>query len=97
MEYFERTSDILKASWAGRADEVWLIIAVTKCDLDWPHIAQVQEYYVPGDNPGLDGAFAKRLRLLMEQLKFPSLPRCPLAASRIRSISVARSGLDPGS
>jgi hypothetical protein len=79
LEDFELTSDLLKDSWAGRTDEVWFIIAVTKCDLYWPQIAQVQEYYIPGDDPELDSPFAKDLRLLIKQLKFPKFAVLPIS------------------
>jgi hypothetical protein len=79
MEDFKRTSTLLKDAWTGRTDEVWLIIAVAKCDLYWPQIAKVQDYYIPGDDPTLDEPFAKELRLLVEQLKFPKFAVLPIS------------------
>jgi hypothetical protein len=79
LEDFERTSDLLKDAWTGRTDEVWFIIAVTKCDLYWPQITQVQEYYIPGDDPRFDTPFTKELRLLIEQLKFPKFAVLPIS------------------
>jgi hypothetical protein len=79
FEDFERTSGLLKDAWVGRTDEVWFIIAVAKCDLYWPQIAQVEEYYIPGNDPALNSRFANELRSLIEQLKFPKFAVLPIS------------------
>lgn len=79
LEDFTRTSRLLKEAWAGMTDEIWLIIAVTKCDLYWDHIDEVGKYYIPGDDPDNDSTFSAALRLLIEQLDLPKFAVLPVS------------------
>jgi hypothetical protein len=44
---FTDTCQLLKDAWGTRKKQVWLIIAVAKCDLFWPQMADVRDYYIP--------------------------------------------------
>jgi hypothetical protein len=79
LEDFMRTSHLLRTAWTGHTDEIWFVIAVTKCDLYWRQIEDVREYYIPGDDPASDSYFAKELRLLIEQLEFPKFAVLPVS------------------
>ena len=46
LENFQRICTRLKDAWRNRSD-VWLIVAVTKCDLFWKDLSDVRDYYVP--------------------------------------------------
>ena len=76
---FRRTSNLLKSAWNERGDEVWLVIAVTKCDLYWPQISDVRRYYVPGANPAHDTDFARLTRTLLEQVQYPKFAVLPIS------------------
>jgi hypothetical protein len=69
---FKDTCDLLAGAWERRS-RVWLIIAVTKCDLFWPDIGKARDYYIPGrPSPSQPGAppresdFCDALRGLVE-------------------------------
>jgi len=79
LEDFIRTSRFLKEAWAGMTDEIWLIIAVAKCDLYWDQIDDVGKYYIPGVDPDNDSPFAAALRLLIEQLDLPKFAVLPVS------------------
>jgi hypothetical protein len=79
LEDFRRTSRLLKNAWADRGDEVWLVIAVTKCDLYWPQISDVRRYYIPGNQPTADTPFARELRTLIEQTQLAKLAVLPIS------------------
>jgi hypothetical protein len=76
---FRRTSNLLKSAWADKGDEVWLVIAVTKCDLYWPQISDARKYYVPGANPADDSDFARLARTLLEQVQYPKFAVLPIS------------------
>jgi hypothetical protein len=46
LENFQRICTKLKDAW-GNSSGVWLIIAVTKCDLFWKDLPDARDYYVP--------------------------------------------------
>ena len=46
LKNFQRICTTLKDAWGNRSD-VWLIIAVTKCDLFWNDLSVARDYYVP--------------------------------------------------
>jgi hypothetical protein len=69
---FEETCTRLKEAW-GRRSQVWLIIAVTKCDLYWSDLGRVRDYYIPGrptpphpGQPPSESAFCQLLRGVVE-------------------------------
>jgi hypothetical protein len=79
LEDFTRTIRLLKDAWEGRTDEIWFIIAVTKCDLYWDQIWDVGKYYIPGSAPDVDSPFGKELRSLMADLEFPKFAVLPVS------------------
>lgn len=79
LEDFRRTSRLLKNAWADRGDEVWLVIAVTKCDLYWPQISDVCRYYIPGRKPASDTPFARELRALIDEVQLAKLAILPIS------------------
>lgn len=46
LENFQRICTRLKDAWRNRSD-VWLIVAVTKCDLFWRNLPDARDYYAP--------------------------------------------------
>ena len=69
---FRDTCGRLKGSWERRS-KVWLVIAVTKCDLFWPDIGTARDYYIPGrptspspGEPPRESDFCQALRGLVE-------------------------------
>ncbi|HEY1625530.1 MAG TPA: hypothetical protein VGG16_17200 [Streptosporangiaceae bacterium] len=46
LKNFQRICTMLKDAWGSRSD-VWLIIAVAKCDLFWKDLSDVRDYYIP--------------------------------------------------
>ena len=46
LKYFRRTCTLLKDAWRNQKD-VWLIIAVTKCDLFSDDLSDARDYYIP--------------------------------------------------
>jgi GTPase SAR1 family protein len=46
LENFRRICNKLKDAWRNRSD-VWLIVAVTKCDLFWKDLPDARDYYIP--------------------------------------------------
>jgi hypothetical protein len=68
---FTETCELLKNAWE-RKSRVWLIIAVTKCDLFWPERTTARDYYIPGrparpapDEPPRESEFCEELRSLV--------------------------------
>jgi hypothetical protein len=80
LEDFRRTCDLLEIAWSGKGDEVWLIIAVTKCDLYWDNIDDARQYYIPGDDPDSDSPFAAKLRTLANDVGLPRLAVLPVSS-----------------
>ncbi|HEX9042932.1 MAG TPA: hypothetical protein VF838_18260 [Trebonia sp.] len=78
---FRRTTNLLRSAWADKGDEVWLIIAVTKCDLYWPQISDVGKYYVPGADPAADTDFTQLTRALLEQVQYPKFAVHPISCA----------------
>jgi hypothetical protein len=76
---FRRTCNLLKGAWTERGNEVWLVIAVTKCDLYWPQISAVRRYYVPEVQPDNDTTFARLARTMLEQTQFPKFAVLPIS------------------
>ncbi|WP_433325978.1 hypothetical protein [Spirillospora sp. CA-294931] len=91
LKNFEDICERLKKAWNGRRD-VWLIIAVAKCDLYWPQLDEVRDYYIPG-SPGGDSDFAYLLRELVDRVGTSNLKRVAVVPFSCR-LDTYRFGLD---
>jgi hypothetical protein len=47
LEDFKATCDLLKDAWEHHS-QLWLIVAVAKCDLFWSDLDIARDYYIPG-------------------------------------------------
>ncbi|UOX85851.1 ABC transporter ATP-binding protein [Amycolatopsis sp. FBCC-B4732] len=70
LDDFRETSSLLKVSWRGKRNPLWLIIAVSKVDLfqDTDSLKQVGRHYLPAERPEDDSPFARELRSLVNNL-----------------------------
>ena len=68
FEHFSEVCGLLKGAWAQKPPGVWLIIAVTKCDLYWPGIDKAKDYYVPDSDSDKSSRFRGRLSRLVKSL-----------------------------
>jgi hypothetical protein len=75
LEYFNSICDLLKSSWAMRPPGVWLIIAVTKCDLFWPKMEAARRYYLPTKDSDTTTPFRSALSKLVANLHQGGLRR----------------------
>jgi hypothetical protein len=84
LEDFAGTCSLLKDSWQHKSD-VWLIVALAKCDLYWPQAADAGRYYLP-DEADTPTPFFTELRGLVNHLgeanlaRVAVLPVCPYPA-----------------
>ncbi|MGH3762374.1 hypothetical protein [Actinophytocola sp.] len=77
-EEFEKVCAMLRDAWHRKSD-VWLIIAVAKCDLYWSRIDKARDHYLPG---AADSRFAAALRGLVAHVgesNFAGLAVLPLS------------------
>jgi hypothetical protein len=68
---FEETCDLLRETWASvsrRNPDIWLVVAVSKCDLYWGKIKAAQRYYVPRPGARRESEFCQMLRSLVDGL-----------------------------
>lgn len=70
----ELCENYLQPAWRRTQRPVWLIVAVTKCDLWWDHRDQVRSYYLPGAGSH-DSDFAAELHDLVHVLDQDRLRR----------------------
>jgi hypothetical protein len=68
LAYFRIICDELNSAWAKRPPGVWLIIAVTKCDLFWSQIDDAKDYYLPDGKSDKARPFRSRLSKLVSSL-----------------------------
>ncbi len=68
LKDFQETCDLLHATWESvsrRNSDIWLVIAVSKCDLYWPRIKAAQRHYVPRPGARRESPFCQALRSLV--------------------------------
>lgn len=70
---FEDTCARLKNAWDHKS-RLWLIVAVSKCDLFWPQRAAARDYYLPGSPDG-ESDFCAALRGLVSYVGEGNLDR----------------------
>jgi hypothetical protein len=87
LEYFNTICGLLKDCWASRPPGVWLIVAVTKCDLYWPSIEAARRYYLPIRDSDETTPFRSALSGLVTTLHQGGLSR--LAVLPVSSISTS--------
>jgi hypothetical protein len=76
LTYFRTISEMLKIAWAPpRPPGAWLIVAVTKCDLYWPHLEAARRYYLPTRDVDEVTPFRSALAGLVRTLHYGGLRR----------------------
>jgi hypothetical protein len=85
-DFFEIICDMLTKAWKPPApSDFWLIVAVTKCDLYWSKMDEVERYYLPDPDSGNTNGFQSALSNLVTDLRPGRLSK--LAILPVSSVS----------